>query len=153
MDRAKQQTGRAGAAAAERRAKGEAAMREEIQRKKEEDAKRKKTLLKVSMTVANSPRWDKYAIWRNRTKKSWSEGVGRREDLDAAVPPHTRTHTTTSEQNILSLAWGLMRLWCGQGAPLFTESTSITNRPTPPIVTPQPLYSPGALLARQEAEG
>ena len=147
MDRAKQQTGRAGAAAAERRAKGEAAMREEIQRKKEEDAKRKKTLLKVSMTVANSPRWDKYAIWCNRTKKSWSEGVGRREDLDAAVCPPSPPFPTYCHSPGASRACG------AQGAPLFTESTSITNRPTPPIVTPQPLYSPGALLARQEAEG
>ena len=111
MDRAKQQTGRAGAAAAERRAKGEAAMREEIQRKKEEDAKRKKTLLKVSMTVANSPRWDKYAIWRNRTKKSWSEGVGRREDLDAAVCP-----PSPPLPNILSLTWGLTSVWCAGSA-------------------------------------
>ena len=66
MDRAKQQTGRAGAAAAERRAKGEAAMREEIQRKKEEDAKRKKTLLKVSMMSLWALSMDADAIGGNK---------------------------------------------------------------------------------------
>jgi hypothetical protein len=57
LDRAKMQNGRAAEQAALRRAIGEETLARENKLKQEQDNVRKKKLLKVSMTVANSPRY------------------------------------------------------------------------------------------------
>jgi hypothetical protein len=83
LDRAKLQNGRAAEQAAMRRAVGAERLARETQLKREQDNVRKKKLLNVTMTVANSPRYNKYEPWRNRVTKPFSQGVERKDEEDA----------------------------------------------------------------------
>lgn len=83
LDRAKLQNGRAAEQAAMRRATGAERLAREMQLKREQDNVRKKKLLNLTMTVANSPRYNKYEPWRNRVTKPFSQGVERKDEADA----------------------------------------------------------------------